>query len=79
MSKFKNPKIFNFQISKKNNKIINQINTMNKLFDDKIDKNEKKESFKNIKKDLKSISTKNDLKKKYCKSIIKQSIKPKKK
>ena len=77
MSKL-NPKIFNFQISKKNNKIINQINTMNKLFDDKIDKNEKKESFKNIKKDLKSISTKNDLKKKYCKSIIKQSIKPKK-
>ena len=76
MSKFKNPKIFNFQISKKNNKIINQINTMNKLFDDKIDKNEKKESFKNIKKDLKSISSKNDLKKKYCKSIIKQSIKP---
>jgi hypothetical protein len=55
MSKFKNPKIFNFQISKKNNKIINQINTMNKLFDDKIDKNEKKESYKNIKKDLKSI------------------------
>ena len=79
MSKYKNPQIYHFQVSKKNNKIINQINTMNKLFDDKIDKNEKKESFKNIKKDLKSISTKNDLKKKYCKSIIKQSIKQKKK
>ena len=78
MSKYKNPQIYHFQVSKKNNKNNNQINTLsiNKLFDNKKDKNEKKELFKNIKNELKSISKKNDLKKKYCKSIIKQSIKP---
>ena len=78
MSKYKNPQIYHFQVSKKNNKMNNQITTIsiNKLFDNLKDKNEKKESGKNNKKEFKSMSRKNDLKKKYCKSIIKQSIKP---
>ena len=77
LNQVKTPQTYNFQISKMNNKNNNTTSkkVSNFKFSNKNDKKNEKEGLKVIKKNLNSLQQKIDIKKKNCKTIIKQKNK----